>query len=403
MLGSALYYPFIDVRDQAWLRSAILFWDKIQTIVPTTITKPYLNADTQICEAEGYLQPLYCELHPEVLRDLGRRVIELFDRPGWLSDLLATGPESDPSIKALRRSETFRNQISDDFQLVGLYPEKMSREMKDAIVKVGLGRIHPAKMAAELRNEMQSDPQMSRIASGKMSLELKKLFGYREEYEGEWILVNSNFAAAYMAALAVMLAKKAHVSPLTSQEAFQGLNLRFLIDENSELVDENQASAALVTIVMESLRVDPSTPVAQMLAFRRSRVDQLAELSATFDDLRSKMEKSENQRELQERARRAYENKVRPGLEKLKNELRDQTIQSSWKGFYQAATLTATGGTLLANFAQTNSLSVFGAGLFLTTVNVAVEAAYARRKARASSPYTYLLDVENKFSLPRYS
>jgi hypothetical protein len=99
MLGSALYYPFIDVRDQAWLRSAILFWDKIQTIVPTTITKPYLNDDTIICQAEVYLEPLYCELHPEILEKLGKRVISLFDQPEWLTDLLLDGPKSDPSIR----------------------------------------------------------------------------------------------------------------------------------------------------------------------------------------------------------------------------------------------------------------------------------------------------------------
>jgi hypothetical protein len=32
MLGSALYYPHIDIDDPAWLRSALLFWDNIYTI-----------------------------------------------------------------------------------------------------------------------------------------------------------------------------------------------------------------------------------------------------------------------------------------------------------------------------------------------------------------------------------
>lgn len=37
MLGSALYFPHIDIHDPAWLRSAILFWNEIQTIAPTAV------------------------------------------------------------------------------------------------------------------------------------------------------------------------------------------------------------------------------------------------------------------------------------------------------------------------------------------------------------------------------
>ena len=49
MLGSALYYPHIDIHDPMWLRSAILFWDEIQTIVPSAIANPYESEDTRIC------------------------------------------------------------------------------------------------------------------------------------------------------------------------------------------------------------------------------------------------------------------------------------------------------------------------------------------------------------------
>jgi hypothetical protein len=41
MLGKALYYPHIDIRDPKWLRSAVLFWDEIQSIVPPSISEPY--------------------------------------------------------------------------------------------------------------------------------------------------------------------------------------------------------------------------------------------------------------------------------------------------------------------------------------------------------------------------
>jgi hypothetical protein len=303
----------------------------------------------------------------------------------------------------MRRSETLRSQIGGDLHLVGIYPEKLSPEMREAIVAAGIGRVHPAKYPDKVKRALRSDPNLSRIASRKMSSELKRLFGYREEYEGDWILVNSHFAAAYMAALAAMLAREAKLSPLTSQEAYQGLNLRFLIEGDKGPGEEQDANGALLTLVMESLRIDPKTSVSKMIAFRRSRATQLAELSAMFDDLGSKIEKSEDQRDLKDKARRAFENRIRPGLEKVKKELQDQTIQSTWKGFYQSAMFSAPLGTVIAAFAQANSASIVGAGLLLSGVNVAVNSIFARRKSRASSPYTYLLDIERKFSLPRYN
>ena len=83
MLGTALYYPYIDIRDRGWLRSAILFWDAVQTIVPSSIQNPYHQPDTQICEKEGYLRPLRCDLHQELLEQLGNRVLKLLESPEW--------------------------------------------------------------------------------------------------------------------------------------------------------------------------------------------------------------------------------------------------------------------------------------------------------------------------------
>jgi len=77
MNGSALYYPNIDVRDPAWLRSTLLYWDDIYTIVPRAIETPYETEDTKICAKEGQLRPLYCDDHPEVIKRLSERGLVL--------------------------------------------------------------------------------------------------------------------------------------------------------------------------------------------------------------------------------------------------------------------------------------------------------------------------------------
>ena len=37
----SLYYPWIDIRDEAWIKNAALYWNEIQTIVPSSIEAPY--------------------------------------------------------------------------------------------------------------------------------------------------------------------------------------------------------------------------------------------------------------------------------------------------------------------------------------------------------------------------
>lgn len=56
--SKALYYPSIDIRDEEWLKTAYLFWDEINTIVPKSLEgRVYNNYTTQYLEGEGYLRP----------------------------------------------------------------------------------------------------------------------------------------------------------------------------------------------------------------------------------------------------------------------------------------------------------------------------------------------------------
>ena len=41
MFERALYYPTIDIQNEAWLKSAALFWDRIETIVSESEERPY--------------------------------------------------------------------------------------------------------------------------------------------------------------------------------------------------------------------------------------------------------------------------------------------------------------------------------------------------------------------------
>ena len=391
MLGSALYYPHIDIRDTGWLRSAVLFWDEIQTIVPTAIQKPYRNPDTRICAEEGYLQPLHCDMHEEVLSDLGSRIIRLMETTDWTHSARRElrGPMDDALIHADKLGHTMKWCFE---EAVEMHPQKMPPDLR-ALLASPLS--HQLMSGRKVHPRLRRWLENHRIHPSKLSTELRGQFDLYGD--GDWLLVDSRFSEVYMSALAGLLAKEINVSPLTNEQPSSGINLRCLGDDLASS-SPSAARGALVSVVMEGLRVDPTVPIEALLKFRKKRDDQLGELSGKFDELKKSIETSEEGGSIEENARRVFENSIRPALGGLKDELKREAIHSSWSGFQTASTFSAVPSTALwaAGF---EAPVVLGAGAFITAVGIGIKSYLSRSKARSASPYTYLLDVEGKFGL----
>jgi hypothetical protein len=403
MLGTALYYPHIDILDSEWLKSAILFWDNIQTIVPTSIKDPYQSEDTKICEQEGYLSPLRCDLHPELLEELGRRVFKLLEDQEWHRQFHGSQNAESPAANALIHSDKLSEQLKWRLEeLIGVHPDKMPPALISALNQEGgLELLSAYKVSPSIRRILQ-DLQVFGMHSEKLSYQMRDFLRkrpYRED--GDWILVNGRFAEIYMSALAALLSKEVQVSPLTNEEPSSGVNLRCMVDDVAAS-GEMAARGALVSVVMKGLKINPETSVKKLIGFRRGRKDQIAELSGYFDDLKVKIEKASSAHELEEGAKRLFENKIHPGLEKLKKELDSQSIQSVWDGVQRGISVSAATTGALAYITGYTGPMLLGATAFITLSDVGVKSYLAKSKLRASSPYTYLLDVQRKFSLPQY-
>ena len=62
MSRSILYYPSMDIKDGIWLRNAMLYWDKIHSIVPNQFDADY-SPEVQALEERG----LYSSITPDEL------------------------------------------------------------------------------------------------------------------------------------------------------------------------------------------------------------------------------------------------------------------------------------------------------------------------------------------------
>lgn len=291
MLGSALYFPHIDIRDPAWLRSTLLFWDDIQTIVPSSISNPYRESDTEICFKEGVLRPLNCDLHPDVLNSLGQKVINLGNRHSSIERAIRRTASSisdaipDPGPIAWEIEDAFDGYV---------HYNKMTPEMRLLALTFGEARLHRGKVPPGLRRLMR-DSQRARIKPEKLPYALRELLDYHrhEDGDGEWLLVDSHFADAYMAALAADLSSTLDLSPLTSRREAHGMAFRFLFDQ---VVGESHqcAEGALMNVTMRGLVVDPSTPIQNIIKFKRNNRDQYLEFKNALEELSNSISSPNN-------------------------------------------------------------------------------------------------------------
>jgi len=74
-MSQALYYPWIDVSDEAWLKTALLYWDSVRTIVPESINAPYSTDTGRTLQDAGFLVPLRVHSGMDEIEDLAADVL----------------------------------------------------------------------------------------------------------------------------------------------------------------------------------------------------------------------------------------------------------------------------------------------------------------------------------------
>jgi hypothetical protein len=265
MNGSALYYPTIDVRDSIWLRSALLYWDKIYTIVPRAIEAPYKTDDTAICAKEGQLFPLYCDDHPEVIKRLGERTLELVEQVRSPLPFTVAVGESEPNLK----------------EVLAAYQSPTRRQLHPG--KFGLTQLHPDKVSYELRN----------------------LFDRSKGGSSKWMLVDAPFSDLYMAALALLLAEEQPgLVPVTNDATEHGSAVYALLADSSDVIEPQPST--LISLTLKSLRIDPSTPVQDLIRFKQKRAHQLKALGGKLEELNAKIKETGDRKDVEYQAKKIY-------------------------------------------------------------------------------------------------
>jgi hypothetical protein len=240
MQEPGLYFPFVHIRDDNWLKMAALYWPSVRRLVP----EDYVKHDSVTARTffDGHV---LCDEDPG----------QLMPALGW--DL----------EKALRKNA---DRLVRDFSLARAYADwdGESRFEGGPDREPQLGWIHTTKFPPDALWQLQ---QMGLARVGRSS---DPVLGHAGP-PADWIGVHPALAGAYMTALAGWVSKAAKFQPLTDQDDLRaatassdvGAALGLLIGRSTEPANgEDTADAGVETYVMLALQYARPTNLSSISA-----------------------------------------------------------------------------------------------------------------------------------------
>lgn len=356
--STALYYPWIDIRDDSWLKTALLYWDTVQTIVPESMAQPYSSSVACALQEKGFLLPLRVNSDMDEIQDLAEAAVAYLEttKGGELQALLTErrGP------RRLLEKERLKKR-----GLTGLYPEKLAWQIRHMLPQYGaiLGR------------------------------------------EGEPMKVDTAFVTYYMTLLATRLSERIGAALLTPLSAAEQLAVSARLDSQLAVKSRGHrpwgprrwlppvlAQGMLAHLAIERISIDPDTPIDRLLEFREQHHDELARFRIKVEELMADVTSDLPLEALRQKVLDTYNNEVTPAISDLKNALAGRRIRWLGEGLLRITFLSAgSSSMLLAAGLSVPTALLAGAGLSLIVSGAIYNS--DRAESLRANPFTYLLTI----------
>ena len=369
MFESALYYPTIDIHNERWLKSAVLFWDRIETIVPESEDHPYRRRSTRILQEEGFLFPRLVNPFCEEVSDLEKDVIRFMDKPEGKKSFIKPWGVSAVSM-ANRRYLTEEERAYNDDRRRAYLTDKMSGIYRDFY-------IHVEKLPMMLR---------------------ERLAGHVNEDGYVW--ASRGFMSFYMTLLANRICQNNRLALLTDRVNQNNLSNKILIEglapAGLRAREQKMKRGMMYQIIMDDIKIAPNTRMETIVQYKKDRRHELALFRAEMDRLTAFDIEGMNAKDIEHEIWSIYTKQVKPAMDGVKATLKDSGI-NWWSGIGTCVftgllpAVIGFGADLKTNIAIGTSQCL---GLALTTVP------YVRKRMEMSgSPYSYLVKMDQQLSV----
>jgi hypothetical protein len=362
----ALYYPWIDIDNEGWLKNAILYWDQIQTIVPQSIKQPYSMRTARDFQDSGLLEPLFVESSVDEVEELTSDVLTYINSPEGADILTSDNYSKYRHIHPSKFSERVQ-------RLLRLHPEKLSHEIKHII-----------------RHSLSDD---------------------------EWFHVDERFGNFYMTLLATRLSERRGLGLLTDTPTSDRLSNAAKLDAGFTLLDlhprrrmfgfdgysegilrhkqpSTLAQGALANLVINRIQIDPETPARKIIQFKKDYSDELGLFRSKVADLTSAISAEQPFESLMQRVNDIYTNEFKPELSTFKKILKASKIKWAAENFFKVSffSTSATSVPLALIGLTIPQALLVGVGISLTVSAVLYNC--DKTDKLNQSPFTYILAAE---------
>lgn len=343
----ALYYPTIDIYDEAWLKTAYLFWDGIRTIVPQSLAgRAYQKYTSQYLEGEGYLRPFFVNPDSTVVKNLVGKV-------------------------------------------------KRYAKSKEGI----------ACLSQDVPDDVANNPYLDERAEfylhyEKLPIVIQEMLGKRIGKDG-WIRVSNNFANYYMTLLANDIASKRSLTLLTSSPTLANLTTKCNEDSVQHHFRVAGTSSAamcqslLVKMIIDGIKINPLTSLNDLKSFKEYHRDELNNYRNGIDEITSmNVPEGIDYEGMVQAVKDIYERKVLLACNDLKAALKGSRI--NFLTDISSLLYTGISTTFLTNMMNlsTPMQLLAMAGIFVAVKGV--KEYTSKSKIRRTNKMSYLLSIDKE-------
>lgn len=361
MFERALYYPTIDIKNDRWLKSAVLFWDRIETIVPESINEPYKRKLTRQLADEEILFPHYVNPFCEDVTGIEQDVVKYlqtkegkrsFIKP-WAESVVARHTFADDE---LRVEEAFMNRICNEYE--EFY-------------------IHVGKLPPMLQKQLEG-----------------------HQNESGFVLARKGFMSFYMTLLANRICQNNNMSLLTDKVNQNNLSNKIMIEGLTPKQRRNETdslkSGLIYEIIMDDIKIDPTTDIEAIIRYKRDRRHELALFRDKMDKLMVFDVEGMGAKDIEHEIWNIYMGQVKPAMDGVKATLKDAGI--NWRTGLGTCMFTGLIPAVLGFGPDLKTNIAIGAseciGLAITTIP------YVRKRMEVNgSPYSYLMKMDKQLNV----
>ena len=353
----ALFYPTIDIHNEEWLKNAILFWDEINTIVPSSIINPYQENTTQYLADEGILKPMAVSSDYEFIEEL-----------------------TADTLNYLNTNEGFQLLTQGQGHNSVIHRDKLPRDVRH------LFDIHPEKLPYEIQNQLR-----------------------RSMTEEGWFRVDSNFAIFYMTLLANKICEQKSIALLTDNSLTSNLTDLVRLDNQiaingrerdyHHLRNEryiNLAQGLMTNLIIKGIKVSKTSTLEDVVKFKKKHQDELGLFRTNIAKLTKDVSKDVPFEAMKQQVEDIYNDEFLPSYNNFKKALDSSGIKWVSDNFMKISVIStsATGLPMaLLGLALPQAL-LAGAGVSIISSLISYN--QDKKEKLNANPYSYLLAVDKK-------